>query len=285
MRTPIVVAAFLLLVAGSVLAAGPTLKKVKQTGEFTIGFVPDAPPLSFADDTGAAAGYSVELCRRIAAAVKTELQLEDLKINYVPLTSPQARLDAIENGDIDIECGGSTITLGRRAQVDFTLMTLITGGAVLSKKSAPVETTSDLSGKIIAVIGGTTTETALATFLETNLFDAQVRTVANHEEGVMLLDQGKVDAYAGDQVMLIGQVLGSPERTLYTLTRDVFSFEPYAFMVRRDDAEFRLVADRALAQLYRTAAIKRLYHDWFGRAGIQPSPVLQAMYQFQGLPD
>ncbi len=111
-----------------------TLKRIADTGEFRIGFVPDAPPLSFADADGKPAGYTIALCRSVAAAVKKATGLEDMKISYVPLVLPEDRLTAVENGTVDIECGASTVTLSRRERVDFSLMTFITGGAVVSLK-------------------------------------------------------------------------------------------------------------------------------------------------------
>jgi ABC-type amino acid transport substrate-binding protein len=281
------VAAPLLLLSMNVQSADwtGTMKQVNDAKRFVIGYTPDAAPLSFENDSGEAVGYSVELCRRIAAAVKRELGLDQMQIDYAPLVSPQDRMDAVINGDVDIECGASTVTLSRRAKVDFTLMTLVTGASVLAKKESGIASTADLSGKSIAVIKGTTTEAALNKFLQTNLFDAEVLTADTHEAGVALLNEGKVDAYASDQIMLVGQIIQAEDKSAYALAPDVFSFEPYGFMVRKDDSQFRLVADRALAQLYRSAAIQRLYHTWFGRFGIEPSPVLKAMYQFQGLPD
>ena len=120
-------------------------------------------------------------------------------------------------------------------------------------------------------------------FLETNEFDAEIKLIKNHIEGMEALDADDVDAYASDYVMLLGQTLQAKDPGKYFLAKDLFSFEPYAFMVRRNDAEFRLVADTALAKLFGSAAIKRLYLDWFGR--IAPSRELQAMYQFQALPE
>ena len=262
-----------------------TMKKVQDSKRFVIGYTDDAAPLSFKDSSGKVVGYSVSLCERIATAVKKELGLDQMQIDYVPLVSPQDRIDAVVNGDVDIECGASTVTLSRRAQVDFTLMTLITGASVLSRNGSGISSTGDLSGRDIAVIEGTTTQAALNTFLETNLFDARVFTAPTHEAGMTLLNDGRVDAYVSDQIMLVGQVIQAEDRSAYILARDVFSFEPYAFMVRKDDSQFRLVADRALATLYRSAGIQRLYHTWFGRFGIEPTPVLKAMFQFQGLPD
>jgi len=262
-----------------------TMQKVNDTKRFVIGYAPDAAPLSFENESGDVVGYSVELCRRIAAAVQKELGLDELQIDYVPLVSPQGRMDAVVNGDIDIECGVSTVTLSRRGEVDFTLMTLITGASVLARQGSGIGSNIDLSGKDIAVVKGTTTEAVLNKFLEINEFNARVVPVDTHEEGMILLNEGKVDAYSSDQIMLMGQMIRAEDQSAYVLAQDVFSFEPYAFMVRKDDSQFRLVADSALARLYRTAGIQRLYHTWFGRFGIEQSPILMAMYQFQGLPD
>lgn len=262
-----------------------TMQKVKDTKRFVIGYAPDAAPLSFESESGEVVGYSVELCKRIAAAVKNELGLDELQVNYVPLVSPQNRMDAVVNGDIDIECGVSTVTLSRRAKVDFTLMTLITGASVLARQGSGIDSNIDLPGKNIAVVRGTTTEVVLNKFLDINEFDARVVPVDTHEVGMTLLNEGKVDAYSSDQIMLMGQMIRAEDQSAYVLAQDVFSFEPYAFMLRKDDSQFRLVADSALAQLYRTAGIQRLYHTWFGRFGIEQSPILMAMYQFQGLPD
>ena len=97
------------------VAHGDTLERVAETGQFRIGYVPDAPPLSFHDNEGKVVGYSIELCRRIASATRDELGLEKIDVTYTPLVTMEDRIRAIENGDIDIECGATTVTLSRRA--------------------------------------------------------------------------------------------------------------------------------------------------------------------------
>jgi len=54
-------------------------------------------------------------------------------------------------------------------------------------------------------------------------------------------------------------------------------------MLARGDTEFRLIADRALASLYGTARIRRIYNDWIGRYGEPMTPIMEAMYQFQAV--
>lgn len=277
---------FLAIVAapGSTLMAQGTLDRIVDRGEFRIGYRTDARPLSY-EENGEAMGYSVDFCRRIAAAVRDHLELGDMQVTYVPVTA-QNRIDAVVNGDIDIECGSTTVTLGRQEVVDFTLMTFVTGGAILARSARRVTNLADLSGRRVAVIEGTTSAVALEANLAENLIDAEVVLVPDRSEGMALLENGDVDGFASDQIMLIGAATEARERDpslSFSFSNELFSFEPYAFMVRRDDADFRLVANRALAQLFRGGQYAQLYQRWVGSTGIQPSPLLVAMYQVQTL--
>ena len=282
MRTMI---AFLLVLVFSPAFASPdTLARIAETGEFRIGFVPDAPPLSYVDGNGDASGYSIELCRHVANAVQTELGLQKMDITFTPLVSMPERLDAIENDKVDIECGATTVTLSRRERVDFTLMTFITGVAVLSRQESAINTIDDVAGATVAVLHGTTTEAVIRNVIEVNDFDVNVVLINSHDEGMALLNDGKVTGYASDRAMLLGQVFRNENAANeYALTRTALSFEPYALMIPRGDTKFRLVADKALASLYRSARIRRIYQNWFGRYGEPLSPIVEAMYQFQAV--
>jgi len=266
------------------IVVGGTLDQIKKSGEIRLGYRTDAPPLSFSDTSGQATGYSVELCKRIAAAVKDHLKLNELKTTLVPLTS-EDRIDAIINNRADIECGATTITLSRAEKVDFTLMTFVTGGGFLTLANSGIDSLANLAGKSVAVVTGTTSQTALQKYLQKNLIDAKVVMVADRSQGMKQLQAKKVDAFASDQVVLIGEILTSSDPRAYSLGGDLFSYEPYGLVVRRNDADFRLVANRALAQLYRSGQIEDLFNRWFGQVGVQPTPVLKAMYVLQALPE
>ncbi len=100
-----------------------------------------------------------------------------------------------------------------------------------------------------------------------------------------MLGKGEVGAVADDQIVLIGQLMQARDPQTFTMAQDMYSYEPYGLVVRRDDADFRLAANRALARLYRTGQYKALYNKWFGRSGVRPSPILAAMFQLQALPE
>jgi glutamate/aspartate transport system substrate-binding protein len=282
-----VAAALLALSAFCMLSVGAyagTLDQIKKSGEIKLGYRTDAPPMSFNDAGGQPAGYSVELCKRIATAVKDELKMSNLKVTFVPLKTEE-RIDAIVNNKADIECGATTITLSREAKVDFTAMTFVTGGSLLSLADSGIDTVSSLAGKSVGVVSGTTSLTALKDYLAKNLIDAKVIEVPSREEAMKQLQAKQINAYAGDQIVQIGFLMQAPDPGVYKLSKDLFSYEPYALVVRRNDADFRVVADRALAQIYRTGQIEQVYAQSFGKAGLRPSPMLAALYTLGALPE
>ena len=176
--------------------------------------------------------------------------------------------------------------MGRQERVDFTLMTFVTGGTILSMADKRIGVMDDLAGKRVAVIRGTTTARALEAYLKERLIDARVVSVADRDAGMARLQSGEVDAFASDQIVLLGEAmkaLDQDRNVSFSFGNDLFSFEPYAMMVRRNDADFRLVVNRAIAQIFRTGQHAELFQTWIGSAGLEPAPMLLAMYQVQTL--
>jgi len=260
-----------------------TLKKVKESGTLTLGYRENALPFSFTGSDGQPAGYSIELCQEIAAAVQQELKLTSLALRWVPVT-PANRVDAVVNGTVDIECGSTTKTLSRQEKVDFTLMTFIDGASLLTVEGSGVQTAADLAGKRIGVAAGTTTEKVLADFLRSTSLAATVVVVKDHDEGLAGLQTSKLEAYASDRTILAGLALQARGTARYAMISQELSYEPYGFMVRRDDSAFRLVANRALARVYRSGAVGAIYAKWFGGLG-KPTAALVLMYALEGLPE
>src|SRR5262245_47484568 len=154
------VAVCLPLVAVSAVAADPssgTLKAIKQRGAVVIGYLRDAYPMSFLGEDGQPAGYSLDICRAIAEDAGKAAGLDQVKVQYVPLTL-DGRFDAVADGTVDIECGTSTITLSRMRKVDFTNLTFLDGGSLLVKKGSAIGGIPALVDEAVAVIPGTATE-------------------------------------------------------------------------------------------------------------------------------
>jgi glutamate/aspartate transport system substrate-binding protein len=282
--TAAAIAALFLPLASTAANAEGTLEKIERAGEFVIGYRTDSLPLSFQDGRGQPAGYSVDLCQRIGKGVQQHFADKNIKVKFVPVSSDE-RISAVVDGTIDIECGATTITLSRQELVDFSLPTFVTGGSVASLRESGIQTITDLDGKRVAVAKGTTTEQQLRTFLSDNWIDAEVVVVGDRTEGWARLNQGNVDAMATDQIVLIGLIMSSPDPTKYWLDSEIFSYEPYGFIVRRDDADFRLVVNRAIAEVYRSGDHADIYYNWIGKAGIEVPPIIAVMFQLGALPE
>lgn len=261
-----------------------TLAQIERTGKIRIGYRESEPPMSFLDKNGKAAGYSVDLCARIVTGVKAKLKKSDVVVEYVAVDSAD-RFSALADNKIDILCGSTTKTLSRGELVDFTQLTFVTGASLLSLASSPVDNISELQGKNVAAVKDTTTIVALENALKDALTEAKIVPVSSATEGMKALQEGKVDAFSSDQVVLIGLVLGSEDPKTFAIASQLFSFEPFALAVRRNDADFRLVADRVLSHLYRSAQIGPIYGKWFGRFSNEVPTALQAVYAINGTPE
>jgi glutamate/aspartate transport system substrate-binding protein len=259
-----------------------TLQKIKTSGTFTLGYLESAPPFSFPGPDRRPVGYSIDLCTQIASAIQKQLGIS-LKLNWVPVTTAN-RLDMVESGKVDIECGTSTTTLARQERVDFSLMTYVDGGGLLTKSDLKLGAVADLADKRIAVIPGTTTQTALEKYLKEEFVAVKIVPVKNHVDGLAAIEKGAADAFASDRGILIGLAVTSKDPSRFSLPGILFSYEPYGFMVRRNDAAFRLAVNRALADLYRSGNIAPIYERWFGAFG-KPSPAMLSMYLLNGLPE
>ena len=286
--------AFLVLVAllASVALVAPagaqeprgTLKKIKDSGTLPLGFRDSARPFSFVGPDGAPAGYSVDLCQRVADSLREQLGLAALKTTWMPV-SAETRFSTVVSGAVDLECGSTTNTLGRQAMVDFTLLTFVEGGSLLTRLGVNVSSVADLANKRVAVIPGTTTEKALAAALQKNwVTTARVVPVKDHTDGLAAVEQGRAEAFASDRTVLVGLLQQAKDPGKLRVSNQYFSYEPYALMLRRDDPDFRLAVNRALAKLYQSVHISQIYEKWFGRFS-QASALVQALYTLGSLPD
>ena len=259
-----------------------TLNRITETGEMNLGFREDQAPMSFGHSDGQAVGYSVDLCKYIASMVVETLGKTTIQVNFVPVTAA-SRFEAIESGKIDILCGATTKTLSRAAVVGFTQPTFVTGGSLLSLKGSTFDQISDLAGKRVAVVDNTTTIETLEKALAKLEIEAEVIPVTSTSQGMNLLDSGEVDVLTADQVVLIGQVITRDGRDRYVVSRQLYSFEPFALAIPRGDVDFQLVADRALSRLYRSGEIIKVFNAWFGVFGEEPPDMLKALYRLHAL--
>lgn len=284
MRLLLVLALALALVAPEGASAqSPTLEQIKTTGKFRIGFRKAQPPMSFVNNEGTPVGYSIDLCLRIAAGVRSLLLMPDMEVEFVAVEATNRFTALVENG-IDILCGSTTKTISRSELVDFTSLTFVTGASLMTMQGSDINGIADLQLKRVGVVRGTTSASALEDAMIEAVIEPKLVSIGSTTAGLEALRTGEIDAFAADQVVLIGLMLGSEDSASFRLVPELFSFEPFALAVRRGDTDFRLVADAVLAQLYRGGAIDGIYRKWFSRISQEKPEVLEALYLLGATP-
>ena len=259
-----------------------TLEQIKKTGEIRIGYRVSEPPMSFSDKDGNPTGYSIDLCKCIVTAVENRIGA-DVNVEYVPVTA-EGRFKALADNKIDILCGSTTKTLSRSEFVDFTQLTFVTGASLMTlKDNKALE--SGFAGKKIGVVKATTTAVALKELIQKTSTDAEILLFNSAKEGIDALRKKKIDAFSSDQIVLIGIALKEDDSMNFAIDSNVFSFEPFALAVRRNDADFRLVADREISDLCRSRKIFEIYDKWIGKFTGQTLPIFDAMVKLNSTPE
>jgi polar amino acid transport system substrate-binding protein len=260
-----------------------TLDRIKETGKITLGYRTDAPPFSYREEPSAAAGYSVELCQRITEQVKTELGLSMLAVEWVPVTL-EDRFSAVQQGKIDLLCGADSVTLGRRKQVSFSIPIFPSGIGALLRSDAPAAlqdllaqghpperpvwrgspARALLEAKTFSVVTGTTAVNWLAGRLDAFEINATVAPVDSYDAGIQrVLDRGS-DVLFGDRAILLAAAKRSPSASNLVLLDRLFTNEPLALALARNDDDFRLVVDKSLSGVFASKPFDGLYLKWFG---------------------
>jgi glutamate/aspartate transport system substrate-binding protein len=240
-----------------------TLKKIKETGAITIGYRDSSIPFSYLDDNQKPIGFAIDICYKIVDAVKQELKLDKLAIEFNPVTS-STRIPLLANGTIDLECGSTTNNAERLKQVAFTNTHFLTATRFVAKKSSNIHSIDDLKGKTVVSSSGTTnikqlTEANAARNLNINIVPAK-----EHAESFLMVETDRAAAVVLDDVLLASFVAGSKDPDAYVMSKDAFSKpEPYGIMLRKDDPAFKKVVDAATAALYTSAEGQKLYDKWF----------------------
>jgi ABC-type amino acid transport substrate-binding protein len=225
----------------------------------------------------------VELCQRVVRSLASQLKLPELNVSWV-LVTVQSRFDVVAKGNADMECGASTITLGRMKQVDFSSVTFVESTGLMVRAASGVRSLSDLAGRKIAVVRGTSNERAVAAQVKRRQLNTTLVAVGSGDEALAALESGKADAFASDRLLLVGAVSKAKEPRSLTLLADQLSIEPYGIVLPRGDSSLRLAVNTALAQIYGSGEIDEIFRRWFGQFGPPPA-ILDAAYLLGSFPE
>lgn len=262
--------------------AGAVLDRIVERKTIRFGYRTDAPPFSFTAD-GRPQGFTTELCGVMAGAVMATSDLREITGTFKAVDTA-TRFDALTSGQIDVLCGATTATLKRREAMSFTIPIFATGvGAVVSSDAPELmqEVLIDggpaalsgaaireaLGGKRLGVRASTTAEEWLRQSAIAKIEGVEIVPIGDHAEGLAGVAEGNLEAYFADRAILAGVLARAADADRFALSRNTFTFEPYALAIPRGDEDLRLVLDRALSHVYRSGAIFQIFERHFGKPG------------------
>ncbi len=256
------------------------LKSIIAKKIIRIAYRADARPFSFVNDAKEPLGYTIDLCKQVTDSIKQQFALPELKIEWVPVTV-ETRFSTVADGKADMECGSSTVTLGRMKEVDFSIFVFVESTGVLVAGASKIQSFAEMAGKKIAVVSGTTNERAVAELVRQQKLDIKLVAVKDRDEGIAALEAGKVDGFASDKLLLAGAQIKHPEA--FVLLPDDLSIEQYAIALPRGDWAFRLAVNTGLAQIFRSGRTTEVFERWF--FGLRPGLLLGAVYALGRISD
>ena len=255
--------ALLAFAAAPVLAQDSgTLKKIKDSGTITIGYRDASIPFSYLNDQQQPIGYAMDICGKIVDAVKTKLNMPNLKVALNPVTS-STRIPLMANGTIDLECGSTTNNAERKKQVDFGMTYFVIKYRYVAKKSANMNTIADLKGQTVVSTAGTTDIKALNELNSAKNMGMNILSANDHPAAFLMVETGRAKAFLMDDILLAGLVANSKNPSEFHISSESLGVEPYSLMLRRDDPEFKKVVDDTMAKLFKSGEIEKIYDKWF----------------------
>lgn len=171
------------------------LEKIKESGKLVLATSPDFAPLEFEDLSSGEAQYvgsDIELAKYIAEKLGVELEISAMDFSAV-----QA---AIPSGQADIAISGFARTEERAQNMELSTPFNITedgGQTVLVAKGQGANYTAaeDFSGLQIGAQNGSLQYNLVSSQLPE---DVEIVPVGSLNDGVLMLETGKIDALASD---------------------------------------------------------------------------------------
>ncbi|MDA8107217.1 MAG: glutamate/aspartate ABC transporter substrate-binding protein [Betaproteobacteria bacterium] len=239
-----------------------TLKKIKDTGTITLAVRESSIPFSYYDNQQNTIGYSYDIALQIVDAVKKDLGLAQLAVKRIPVT-PANRIQLIQNGTVDLECGSTTNNTARQKQVDFSDTIFIIGTRLLVNRSSGIKDFADLAGKNVVTTAGTTSEEILRKMNEEKKMGMHLISAKDHGESFLTLQSGRAVAFMMDDALLYGERAKARNPSDWIVVGTPQSKEAYGCMLRKGDAPFKKLADATIARIETSGEAAKLYHKWF----------------------
>lgn len=260
MRTP----ATLLLALGLAASAhaGPALERIQSTGRIVLAHRESSVPFSYVLPDGRPVGYAVDLCLKVAEALRKKLKLSTLSPQFL-LVTPANRLQMVAEGKADMECGSTTNNAERREKVAFTVPHYITGARYLVRADSGITELAQFDGKTLVSTKGTTPLKSITQANNERALHIKVVEAPDHAKAMEMLSAGQADGFVMDDVLLYGLVSARPDAAKFAVVGKFLTIEPLSIVLPKGDAEFKAIVDDEMKRLVTSHEAHALYERWF----------------------
>ena len=240
-----------------------TLQKIKESGVINLGGRDASFPFSYkisADSNPI--GYSADICMKVVDAIKVKLALPNLKVQYTIVT-PTNRIALVQNGTIDLECSTTTNTIARTQQVEFAPTHFVGSVAAAVKKSSGINSMAQIDGKSVATVAGSTSIQLLRVYRKNEHVQFNELSGKDISETFLMLSSDRAAAMILEDVQLAGMIARAPNANDFIILDERLRDEPYGFMYRKDDPQFKSMVDEVIVKLMKSGEINDIYAKWF----------------------
>jgi len=265
---PVIFGLILSAIMPGVASAETVMEKVARTGVLTAGTSRDALPFAYSDSQGKLTGYSVDMLGLIQQQLEKETG-KKIKLKLVAVT-PSERIPKIINRQVDIVCDASSFTWERDKKVDFSISYGVTGTQILIKKNSNLGSPESLINKRVGVLAGTTNEQVIKQIQP----QAKLVYLRTRPEGFAALEQGKVDAFASDSILLEGWLQTAKNQDSFAIVPPrPYSREGIACMVPENNSKFLNSVNYSLVKFMQgfvnnNPKYVAIFDHWFGYQGV-----------------
>nr|WP_323856872.1 MULTISPECIES: amino acid ABC transporter substrate-binding protein [unclassified Xenorhabdus] len=239
-----------------------TLKKIKENGVIVVGHRESSVPFSYYDNQQNVVGYSQDYSNLIVDAVKKKLDMPNLQVKLIPITS-QNRIPLLQNGTFDFECGSTTNNLERQKQAAFSNTIFAVGTRLLTKKDSGVKGFDDLAGKNVVVTSGTTSEILLNKLNDEKQMKMRIISAKDHGDSFRTLESGRAVAFMMDDALLAGERAKAKKPDQWTIVGKPQSEEAYGCMLRKNDPQFKTLIDDVIVKVQTSGEAEKMFDHWF----------------------
>jgi glutamate/aspartate transport system substrate-binding protein len=248
-----------------------TLKKIKETATVTMGVREASGAMSYSLGAGEYTGFHVDICKRVIADIQKQLGLPKLELRYQSVTA-QNRIQLVQNGTVDLECGTTTNNAARQKDVAFAPTLYIEEVRVATKTRTGITTLSQLANKTVSATSGATAVQLIRKHERAAGVDFKEVYGKDNSEGFLLLENDRAEAFVADGQILATMISQSKQPKSYAVLKEVLSVEPIAIMLPKGDVPFKQAVDASIAKMAKSGEVAKLYDKWFVQA-IPPSNV------------